>query len=334
MKKDKKHITYGVLILIVLGAVFFFGKGSFVDIQDVSVGLKWKHQAQFAGMYVARDKNFYKNKGLNVDLREFNFDISQSEELLEGRIDFALMSAEEFLLLVDAGEKVTAVAAFYQTSPYSLVSLMETGIKSPSDFMDKTLGVKGGKIEEKLFYLLLLDKFGISAGDVKMENIGFEKREIDDLVDGDVDIVGLYRTDQLYFFEQENVAYEVIHPERFGVNINNDILVVRSGFIAENPDVVAGFVSSTILGWKYALNNRNEAIDITLKYVSDDSYKDRDYEMHILDSSADLIQIGGGLEIGHINPAHFERLYETMKTNNFLKTEFVVLDYFTNEFVQ
>ena len=72
-------------------------------------------------------------------------------------MDFALISAEELLIARSSGVPVKAVAAIYQISPYALVALSDSEIETPADFKGKTLGSKGGKVEEELFYLLLLN---------------------------------------------------------------------------------------------------------------------------------------------------------------------------------
>lgn len=333
----KKHYLYLVIFIalavVVLGGVYFFKQGFPGERADVVVDLKWKHQAQFAGMYVAREKGYYRQGGLNVEVREFNFESSPSENLINNEADFALMSAEEFLLLIDRGYDVRALAAIYQNSPYSIVSLAAKNITTPADFLGKTLGNKGGKEEEELFYLLLMEEFGISVDDVEIKDLGFGKREIDDLLDGDADTVGLYRTDQLYFFEEEGVDYNIIYPEQFGVNISNDILVARGDFVDNKASVVAAFVGATIDGWNYAIENQEEAVAITMDYVVDENYNNQAYEEYILKNSIPLIQPNSARPIGVIRHSSLVNLYAIMQKNGFLNSNFDVEDYYTNNFI-
>lgn len=333
----KKVNLYLLIIVVVvasfLGGVYFFLKQSPANLQNVDVSLKWKHQAQFAGMYVADTKGFYKEKGIKVNLKEFDFSNDTIVPLLNGESDFSLMSAEEFLAHVSQEDDIVAVAAFYQTSPYSLVSLKEKDIVTPADFLGKTLGNKGAKLEEEIFYLLLLSRFGIEVDDIAMKDLGFEQREIDDLLGGSADVVGLYRTDQLYFFDKENISYNIISPEKFGVNLNNDILVTTKNLITTNPALVENFVKATIKGWEYAVENPDKAIDVTMKYVTDPSYQDREYEAYILQNSIPLIKPSTNQKIGYINPSSFASLYDLMKKSGFLDKEFEVKDFYINDFI-
>jgi ABC-type nitrate/sulfonate/bicarbonate transport system substrate-binding protein len=325
----KKIIALTVLVLGLVG-YYVWAKA---PIEDTSISLKWLHQAQFAGLYVAEEEGFYEENGLNVRIDEFDFAKDPASLLTDGEVDFALMGSEEFLSHVDDGDDIIAVAAFYQVSPYALVSFAESGIETPADFVGKTLGSKGGTVGEELIYRLLMEDFGILLDDVEFKVLGFDKREIDDLLDGDADIVDLYRTDQLYFFDQEGLDYNIIYPERFGVNINNDLLVTRKSLAAEKPDLVKRFIAASTEGWEFALDNPDSAVRTTLQYVTNENYKDADYERYILDNSVSLVKPGFSSQIGEIRGEQMSGLYEVMVENQFIENEFQVSDFYTREYL-
>lgn len=327
----KKILILVFIIIIIVGLYFFYSdKG---ENSLVRVALKWRHQAQFAGIYVAIDNNYYSNQGLEIDLKEFDFGENPGEQLRGGEADVAIMSAQEFVKEVDSGADIVAIASIYQVSPYAVVSLESSGIKSPADFAGKKLGNKGGKEEEELFYIQLLRKVGLNLSDVEIVDLGFEKKELDDLLDGDADTVGLYRTDQLYFFENSGVPYNIIYPERFGTTISNDILVVNGDFLDASPEVVGAFVEGTIKGWDYSIKNIEKALDITEKYITDENYRDRKYERYILENSIPLINTGSSQKIGRIDMINMQKLYESMSAAEILNNEFDISKYLTNEFV-
>ncbi|MBL4694016.1 ABC transporter substrate-binding protein [Candidatus Gracilibacteria bacterium] len=326
----KKTLAF-IAIIIALAAGHFLSKAALIE--DVNISLKWVHQAQFAGMYVAQEEGFYKDNRLKVGFKEFNFDSTPADDLKNGTVEFALMSSEEFLTHVSRGEDFMAVAAFYQISPYALVSLEKGNIMTPADFGGMVLGNKGGKAEEELIYRLLMKEFGLTDKDVEIKTLGFEKREIDDLVDGDADAVDVYRTDQIYFFEKEGVEYNIIYPERYGVNINNDLLVVNRSLINENPEIVENFIMASVEGWEYAFTNPQSAIKSTLKYVTSEEYKDEEYELFILQSSEPLIKPSSRSRIGDISVKNMSDLYEVMKENGFITKDLNISDFYTREYI-
>lgn len=324
------HLLLSTL-LIVFAVVFFMFRDELI--RDTSISLKWVHQAQFAGMYIAKENGLYKKAGLNVHIKEFDFVTQPVDDLLTGRCDFALMSAEEFLTHVDQGKDFVAVAAFYQQSPYAFATLKNSGIENPADFVGKKLGTKAGKVEQRLAYELLLTEYGIPKNKVEIIEVGFGTKEIEDLVQGTVDVIDLYRTDQSYFFEKDAVAYNLIRPERFGVTVFNDVLVVRRDTLDEYPDMVKAFIEATLDGWHYALDNKQEAIDVTMEYITDPNYKDVEYQRYILENSEPLIKPSTSSLVGSINTLQMQKLYQNMKERGFLDGYFDVTRFYDSSFV-
>ena len=80
--------------------------------------LRWDHQFQFAGYYMAQWKGFYKNEGLDVEIRSAFKDgkiIDGAEEVSRGRADFGI-GAANLLINADSGMRLNLVAAIFQRS--------------------------------------------------------------------------------------------------------------------------------------------------------------------------------------------------------------------------
>ena len=302
--------------------------------RTVVIGPKWVNQAQFAGIFSAIQEGFYKENGLSVSVKEFDFETSYLDDLLSGKTDFTIMSVEEFLTYVDQGKNITAVAAIYQVSPYALVSLKESGIKDPSDFVGKKLGIKGEKLKEELVYRLLMNSFGLKIEDSEIIKVGFENSELEDLKTNKIDVVDLYRTDQLYYFEKDNIDYEIIYPDRYGINIYNDLIVTRNDIVQEDPELIKSFMSATIKGWEFAINNKSKAVEDTLKYVTSDIYKDPDYQLYILEKSIPLIKPDSNSKIGSMSYDGWDVIYNTMLKNNIIFNDIDISKVFTTRYLE
>ena len=331
MKNIRLFITIIVVIVIIL-------MGSWLVTRinprfSTTVALKWVNQAQFAGMYVANEKKYYRNAGLTVTFKEFNFQTNPIDYLKNGIADFVLMSPEEFMIHVNNGEDVYAVAEFFQISPYAFVSLKEKNIKTPADFQYKILGVKGKKTEQELAYLLLLDTFGVEKDTVDIKVLDFEKKEWNNLIDHDADVLDLYRTDQLYYFKKEGIAYNLIQPEQYEVNIGNDILVTKKSFAIQHPNIVRKFVQASVKGWQKAIENPQEAVNDTMLYITDEEYKDMAYQKFILENSIPLIKPSTLTHIGYIDIEKFINLYKEMTEKGFITHEFNIKEFITDEFI-
>src|SRR6476661_9188894 len=102
------------------------------------VQLKWKHQFQFAGIYAAQKKGFYKQEGLNVLIKPGGPNISPVDEVVSGRASIGIFDPN--LILKNSKEKpLVVLAAIMQSSPYVILSLKEKNILKPSDLIGKTV---------------------------------------------------------------------------------------------------------------------------------------------------------------------------------------------------
>lgn len=337
----KKHYVWGGVVFPVVLAVgyliyfvgFFNTTDSEQDITQVTVSPKWVNQAQFAGIFVAKDKEIYEKNGLEVLIDPFESGDSVLTDLKNGTSQFGLMSANEFLSHFSKGEPIKAIAAFYQVSPYIVASFKKDDITSPVQFKGKRLAVKGGNGAEALtVFDLLLSSAGLNSDDIESVYLPLGQSEYEDLVQDKADVVGFYRT-RLYQFDKDGASYNVIYPEQYGAALYNDVLIVTDEFLDEHPDTVRSFVKATVDGWNYAYDHQEEAVAITLRYVTEESYKDIEYEKYILSSSESLMRPDPKSKIGAMEFERWEKFYEALSSRNFLQSKFDVRDSFTTDFL-
>ncbi|MBB4101929.1 ABC transporter substrate-binding protein [Allorhizobium borbori] len=107
----------------------------------VTLQLKWVTQAQFAGYYVAKDKGFYKEEGLDVDIKPGGPDIAPAQVIAGGGADVIIDWMPSALAVREKGTALVNIAQPFKSSGMMLTCLKETGIKKPEDFKGKTLGV-------------------------------------------------------------------------------------------------------------------------------------------------------------------------------------------------
>lgn len=305
------------------------------ELTTITFSPKWVNQAQFAGIFVAKELGYYNDEGIDLIIEEFEAGDSVLSDLKSGESQLGLMSANELLLNYSRGEDIKALAAFYQVSPYIVASLNTQNINSPVDLRGKTLGIKGGSgAEAQIVYDLLLASAGISTSDVNFKSIPLGDSEADDLLNERTDVIGFYRT-RLYQFNKDGLPYSVIYPEQYGAALYNDVLVAKNDFIERNEDIIESFIKATKKGWNYAFKNKEEAVAITLRYAREGIYKDIDYERYILSQSEELMSPDGNhKKIGEMKDEDWKRFYDTLTTRNFLESEFNYKDAFTNKFLK
>lgn len=339
MIKDAiKYFLFFILVVVIVGGLLWYVYAIFFsppkELTKVVFGPKWVNQAQFAGVFVAKDLGYYEKEGIDVTIEEFESGDSVMEDLRIGKIDLGLMSANEFLLNYSQGEDIQALAAFYQVSPYVVASLKSQAVSSPAELKGKRLGIKGGNgAEATVVYHLLLNSANISDDEVSFITLPLGASEKDDLVAERTDVIGFYRT-RLYQFDKEGVSYQLLYPEKHGAALYNDVLVARTSFIENNPEAVEAFIKATIDGWKFAFDNQDETIAITLRYVTEDAYKDIDYERYILREAEKMMLPKGNIaDLGMMDYERWNRFYVTLLEKGFLNNEVDITQAFTTEFL-
>src|ERR1700749_3268073 len=107
----------------------------------VTLQLKWVTQAQFAGYYVAKDKGFYKAEGLDVTIKPGGPDVAPEQVLAGGGADVVVDWLPAALAAREKGEPMVNIAQPFKHSGLELTCLASSGVKTPQDLKNRTLGV-------------------------------------------------------------------------------------------------------------------------------------------------------------------------------------------------
>lgn len=333
-------IVIGVVVLLILVVIGYFTyKTNSLKLQTnneplekVTVRLAWLHQAQFAGFYVAKEKGFYKDVGLDVDLKEYEENLNNVDELSQGKSNFTLVTPLEIITAVGKGSQIKGIAAIYQTSPLAFGSLKSSGIKSPSDFKGKVIGAKGGNQEAKVKYKAMMQGYKLLDSEVTIKDVDYTMDEADDLLKKRVDLIDLYRTDQPYLMKEKGVDFELLLPERFGITGYGDTIATTDKLITEKPEMINAFVQGTVKGWEFAITNPEEALRIVEKYQNPD-YADRARQKHILEQSIPLIKPTGGQSVGNMTFITWNQIVDLAKSSKLIRQDFNVTDAYTSQFI-
>lgn len=328
-----KKILALVVFLLALGGGWWLysNKGSLTSkatgpLQNVSLRLKWVHQAQFAGNYVAVEKGFYKAQGLNVDLQPINLEENTVDAVVEGKLDFGISSGDDLILARSKGKPVKVVAVIYKVNPAAVISLEENKILSPSDLVGKKIGIQKGNPIEYLFDVMLENK-GIKQGQIKKVAIGYDASEI---LQGKVDAILGYITNEPDMIAQAGKKPSSILLADYGVDMYADVLFTSDKMIEEKPELVEKMVKATFAGWKFAIENEKKAVEDTLKYSAT---KSAGHEEYMLKSSTPLIHKGNS-RLGEMDPVQWERMKSTLENKKMISKGFDVTSVYTNSFIQ
>ena len=257
--------------------LFFLFSSLFAN-EKVVLQLKWLHQFQFAGYYAAFEKGFYKDAGLDVEIRERDIEKNNIQQVIDGEVDYSI--ADSVLLLYKAkGDPVVIVAPIFQHSPNILMTLKSSGLDSPYDLKNKDI----------TFYKENIDGFGIFAMlkslDVKpaMTRIK-DQNSFEDLINGKTDAYPGYLTNEPFTFKEMGFDVNIIDPTNYGFDLYGDMLFTNSKEATEHPQRVEKFKQASLKGWEYAFEHKEEIVElIKNKYAKNKSLKHLRYEADALE---------------------------------------------------
>lgn len=229
------------------------------DLKRVQVQLKWKHQFQFAGFYAAIEQGYYRDVGLNVQLKELTPNISPVDPLIGGRIEFAVADTGA-LIYRSNGVPVVALANIFQQSPSILMALESSGIQTLEDIRGKRIMLSGGYLNAEL--MAMLSTAEIFSDDMRLIGIN---PDISILVQGETDTYNGYTTNEPYLLKQQNIPFISFMPRDYGIDFYGDTLITTQAIIDKDPHMVDSFVKATLKGWEYAVQNPEAVVDLILR---------------------------------------------------------------------
>ena len=236
--------------------------------EDVTLQLKWVTQAQFAGYYVAQEKGFYGEEGLNVTILPGGPDISPTQVMAGGGADVTVDWMPSALAAREKGLPLVNIAQPFKSSGMMLTCLKESGVTSPEDFKGKTLGVWFGGNEYP--FLSWMSTLGIatdgSEGGVEVLKQGFN---VDPLLQKQAACISTMTYNEYWQVIDAGISPDELITFKYedeGVATLEDGLYVLEENLADPAfeEKMVKFVRASMKGWKYAEENPDEAAMIVL----------------------------------------------------------------------
>ncbi len=262
MSKLTRPFQHGGNLTLLLLLAVVFSPGMFLpslisaeQVTDtpakVRLQLKWKHQFQFAGYYAAIDKGFFRSEGLDVALVEGKPNLDPVEELLAGRVDFAVDSPA-VLIRRQQGQPVVVMAAIFQHSPMVIITRQDSGLTTPQSLKGKRIMLTP-KTDLESIAMLVGEGIPLDSMTILPHNWG-----LDDLIAGRVDGQIVYLTNEPYLLQKAGVTAAIIQPLSYGVDFYGDCIVTTEHEVRAHPEQLEAFRRAVQKGWQYAMNNPEE----------------------------------------------------------------------------
>jgi NitT/TauT family transport system substrate-binding protein len=248
--------------------------------EPVTVQLKWVAQAQFAGYFVAKEKGFYKDAGLDVTINPGGPDVAPPQVIAGGGADAVVDWMPSALASREKGVALVNISQTFKHSGLELVCRKDTGIKKPEDLKGKTVGVWYGGNEYP--FLNWMSKLGYKTDGgpdgVKVLKQGFN---VDPILQKQADCVSAMTYNEYWQvidggFKPSDLV--VFNYEKEGVATLEDGLYAMEPKLKDPAFVakMAKFVKASMKGWDYAKAHEDEAVKIILATDTTGSKTEKD----------------------------------------------------------
>jgi len=325
MKKSLNILATLLLAGLVLMGAGCHGKEK-QPAEKVSVQLKWIHQAQFAGFYIAEKNGFYKEENIETVVNPGGPDKSPDsiiDDVVSGQITFAIMGAETILKARAAGKPIMAISVIFQRNPYVYIVLKDSKIKHPRDFEGKKISLPEDAV---ILHQMFLKKLQIQPS--ALEVVPYE-RDTKPLATGLIDISLSYRTGLVLDFEAKGYVLNMIWPDDYGIHFYADTIVTSNAMVQQHPELVERFLRATLRGWRYSIENQEAAIDATLQY---DPTLDRSVQQRMVKAQTPLIH-NGETPIGWMKESVWQTMYEMLMDAHVLTRSIKLEEAYTMQFL-
>jgi NitT/TauT family transport system substrate-binding protein len=240
-----------------------FDRAAADPLTKASLRLKWLPQAQFAGYYLALEKGYYRDAGIDLTINPGGPNLLTENLIATGADTFGVSGGTESVLAARVkGLPIVCVGVGHQITPFVFMTRKDGPIKTIED-------VPGHKVTAwftgaQLVFGAILASKGIDA---KSVSITPQQVSFTPFVNGDVDlVVGTRYSDVALVRRRMGAdAVRLFDPETFGITIPRDTLIVSETTAKERPELVKAFLRATIRGWQEARRDPKAAIDAVMK---------------------------------------------------------------------
>lgn len=327
MRRRRKWYVAGAATLVaalaVVGGLALAGPSQGQGLTKVTLQSKWVVQAQFAGYYVAKEKGYYRQAGLDVTIKAGGPDIIPEQVVLGKQAEFGINWMPSTLAQRDTGNDLVNIAQVFARSGTTQVTFKSSGIDSFRKMRGKKFGVWifGNEFEQRA----ALVKFGMNPDkDVKLVKQNFDMLAF---LKGELDAASAMtynelaqvlevknpKTGKLYQLSDLNV----FKYSDLGTGMLQDGIFVRGDWIKDpkNQDTAVRFLEASFKGWIYCRNHLAECTRIVLKNGPALGASHQRWQMNEINALIWPNKLG----IGIMDPVEFKRTATIAKTYKVIK---------------
>lgn len=295
----------------------------------VSLRLNWYLGGLHVPFYYGKERGFYAAEGIDLTINEGRGSANTVQVVAAGSDTFGLADSSSVILTASKGADVKSVMSLLNTTGFSVVSLAESGIKTPKDLEGKTVAVTPGDPLGQLLQAVCkanrvdCAKIGMVQVDPAAKVVTVLEKKADALLGG--------ADDQYFLIKYKGANPSAMRYADWGANIVGMTILTSGDTIKKNPDLVRRFVRASAKSWEETKKNPGAAVDAALKAKPDlnrqSTLDQLMVDIDLLDSKNSKGRVGWGAQ------ADWDQTLAILKNYRDLQTDKTWTAFHTNEFL-
>lgn len=264
-KKSFIIFMFSLFLLMCLSGNSFAVSEAEEALREVTVLLDWIPNTNHTGIYVAKEKGYYVEEGLSVDIIQPS-EGGSAALIVAGQGEFGISYQEQvtYARITKEPLPVKAIAAIIQHNTSGFASPVGRGIKSPKDFEGKKYGGWGSPME-KAMIKALMEKDGADFSQTEIINIG--AIDFFTSVKKYVDYTWIYYGWDGVAAKLKNFPINFILLQDFDSKLDfyTPVIIASEDFLRREPELTRKFLKATAKGYKFCIEHPEEAAEALLK---------------------------------------------------------------------
>jgi len=225
------------------------------NLEKVTLQLHWKYQFEFAGFIAAKEKGFYRDAGLDVDLKEYDFGIDIEKDILDGKSEYGIYNSLSLLEYL-RGKPLVLVSSYFKRAALVLVTTPD--IKTPKDLEGKRV-MASTKEDFILNFKAYFDGYDV---DIDKINLVAHSYDIKEFQENQISAMTAFISHQPYVLDEAGVSYNILDPSQDNLFVLQLELITSKNEALFHSQRVKKFQKASLKGWEYALSHKEELVDI------------------------------------------------------------------------
>lgn len=229
--------------------------------EKIKVVLDWYPNNNHAGLFLAQDRGYFEEAGLDVEIEGGVNKFLDSDDA-----DILIASEPTILTMKNNGREITAVARIFQACDSGIISLKSAGIEGPKDLEGKRLA----SLNVPWFDAVM--RFCLQAGRGDYDKVDVCRVDVEDITEHlgkDVDAVWVYGAWEPAVLDEAGIEYNYFNMEKVAhiFDFAAPCFGASGQMMAERPEALRAFLAACAKAYTYIAKHPRQSADYVEKYI-------------------------------------------------------------------